>query len=143
MRRIMKLAAAPLAGAAAIAAVLAGPAAMAGALETLNLGDTGELVARGAAVLVPIEVTCGEASPSPFASSVVVQVRQRTGNHITEGSGSARLVCDGTPQTVEALVTAQDTPFKPGSALVTANTFICGYLGCQSMSDTAEMRFRN
>ena len=143
MRRIMKLAAAPLAGAAAMAAVLAGPAAIANASGAMNLGDTGQLVAKGAAVLVPIEVTCGQASSPPMSSSVIVAVHQRTGNHITEGSGSARLVCDGTAQTVEALVTAEDTPFKPGTALVTANTFICDFFGCETMSDTAEMRFRN
>lgn len=138
MRRMRKFAAV-----AAMTAALAGSAAVASAEGTMNIGGTAVLVAKGAGVLVPVEVTCGETSPSPLSSSVTVLVRQRTGNRIVEGSGSAPLVCDGTAHTVQALVTAKEAPFKSGPALVTANAFVCGGFSCESMSDTGEVRFRN
>ena len=143
MRKMMKMAAAPLAAAAAMAAVLVGPAGVANAEGTLNLGTTAALVSKGVGALVPVEVTCGQASPSPLGSSVTLLVRQRSGNRIVQGTGSASLVCDGTAHTVEVLVTAKEAPFKPGPALVTASTFFCDPFGCQSVSETGEVRFRN
>ena len=139
MRKMMKLAA-PLAGAAALVAVLAGPSTADGAM---TIGGTASLVAKGAGVLVPVEVTCGATGPSPMPSTVFVQLRQRSGNRLAEGNGSAPLQCDGTAHTVEALVNAEGAPFKPGVALASASGFVCDMFGCYSMFDTADVRIRN
>jgi hypothetical protein len=120
-----------------------GPAAGAHATGTVSTGDTAVLVSKGAGVLVPVEVTCGEGSASVLGSSVTVLLHQRSGNRIADGVGSASVVCDGTTHVVDALVIADDVPFKPGTALVTTSAFVCDLSGCRSTTQSAEIRIRN
>lgn len=141
----------PLAASAAIA-MLIGSASVASATHTVELGDTATLVAKGAAVLVPVEVTCsaGELPPPPpfpfppfppFPSSVSVQLTQRSGNSIAQGTGGTNVVCDGTTQTVNVQLIAQGAPFKNGTALATASVFACDPI-CHTATDTEEIRIR-
>ncbi len=137
MRKIFKLAGASVAATAAMAALLVGPAA---AGQGVDLGSTAQLVAKGAAILVPVQATCGDPT-FPSTSVVTVTVNERAANRIVFGNGSASVTCDGTAHTVEVLVKAQEAPFKPGTALATASMFFCGSGTCAP--DTAEIRIRN
>jgi hypothetical protein len=115
------------AGVAGAVAFLALATTTAHAANTVELGEEAELVAKGAAVVVPVEVTCDETF---FFPSVSVSVTQRHGNRIASGSGySSDFVCDGTTQIVSVLVTAQEVPFHNGIALATA-TGPCSFSEC-------------
>ena len=105
---------------------------------SVEVGDEAKLVAKGAAVLVPVEVTC----PAGTAfGSLSVQVTQRVGSRIASGfGGTSNFACTGTTQVVHVLVTAQDAAFKKGPAVAQASLFVCGDFGCQSVTDTETIR---
>lgn len=101
---------------------------------SVEVGDQATLVARGAAVLVPVEVVCPAGSTF---RSLNVQVTQRAGSRIASGFGSTSdFVCTGATQTINVLVTAQDLAFKKGPAVAQASLFVCNEFGCQSVTDT-------
>lgn len=105
---------------------------------SVELGGEATLVARGAAVLVPVEVVCP--AGSEFAS-VSVQVTQRVGSRIASGfGGTGDLVCTGEPQTVEVLVQAQNMAFKKGPAVAEASLFACNEFGCEEVRDIETIR---
>lgn len=141
MWKIMRLVGTPLAASAAMATFLLAPATTAHAAQSIDFADSATLVARGAAVLVPVDVTCD--GTSSMGTSVMVALKERTGNRVVDGSGSTTMTCDGSAHTVGVLVRAEDAPFKPGTALATASTFACDFTGCQSVAQTAEIRIRN
>ena len=141
----------PIVASAAIASMLIGSATVASASHVVELGDTATLLSKGAGLVVPVEVTCdpNQLPPFPFppfppfpspSPSVSVQVTQRSGNGIAQGFGSAPVMCTGTPQTVNVQLSAQQAPFKHGTALATATVFMCDSTGCHSASDTEEIR---
>ena len=134
----------PLAASAAIAIMLIGSATAASATHTVTLGESGALVAKGVAVVVPVTVTCAPSSfpgsPWPGANSVNVQLSERSGKGIVQGFGSGNVVCDGTPQTVDVLVRASGAPFKSGTALATASVMVCDFSGCHQALATEEIR---
>jgi hypothetical protein len=81
------------------------------------------LVARGAAVDVPLEVTCNAA---PGTSSVSVTVSQKAGSGVAQGSGSTSVGCTGSGQQIRVRVLASGAKtFKQGIAVATANVFGC------------------
>jgi hypothetical protein len=89
---------------------------------------TGSLVARGAAVDVPVTYTCG---PGDLVYGYLsVQLSQRTqAGRLAQGFGyTENIVCDGTPHTVIVRVTAESffggVAFKSGVALATATLVI-------------------
>jgi hypothetical protein len=89
---------------------------------------TGRLVARGAAVDVPVTYTCG---PGDLEFGFLeVQLTQRTQQgRLAQGFGFTRdIVCDGTPHTVIVRVTAESffggVAFKSGVALATATLVV-------------------
>ena len=137
----------PLAATAAIATLLIGSAGPASATHSVEVGDSGTLVAKGAGVLVPVTVVCQPGSivfpPFPFppgGSAVNVAMTQRSGNRIAQGSGGAAVVRDGTPQTVTVQVSPSQAPFKQGTALVTASMTACDPLFARhTASDTEEI----
>jgi hypothetical protein len=97
------------------------------------------LLARGAAVLVSAEVTC---DPTTTSKSLSVQLTQRAGNRIVQGFNSTdAFVCDGTPQTVEVAVSAQNRPFRKGAAVAQATLFACDeFFNCGNVAaDTEEV----
>ncbi|HVF15123.1 MAG TPA: hypothetical protein VM942_11020 [Acidimicrobiales bacterium] len=104
---------------------------------SVELGDEATLVARGAAVSVPVEVIC----PAGSIRFVNAQVTQRVGSRIARGFGGTELTCTGTTQTVEVLVRAQEQAFKRGSAVGEASMFFCDpFFFCQSVMDTETIR---
>jgi hypothetical protein len=99
---------------------------------SVEVGDEATLEARGAAVVVPVEVRC----PAGSTGFLNVQVTQRAGSRIASGTGSTSdFVCTGATQTVNVLVPAQGQAFKKGPAVAAASLFICDFL-CESASDT-------
>ena len=103
------------------------------AVFSVEVGDEATLVARGAAVLVPVEIRC----PAGATGSLSVEVTQRAGSRIASGFGSTSdFVCTGATQTVEVLVTAQGQAFKKGPAVAEASLFVCSNFFCQFVSDT-------
>jgi hypothetical protein len=89
------------------------------------------LVSRGAAVDVPLEVTCNAAPNTAF---VQVVVTQRAGSGVAQGSGSTAVGCTGSGQQVVVRVQAfGGKAFKQGTAVAsaeisgcTANFSVCG-----------------
>ncbi|MGW4500965.1 hypothetical protein ACWENR_20420 [Micromonospora sp. NPDC004336] len=87
------------------------------------------LVARGVAVDVTLTVTC----PAGMTGAIEVVVRQRSGNSLVEGGGSAPLPCADRPYDVTSRVVALpgDAPFRPGMALVNVGVELCGPETCE------------
>jgi hypothetical protein len=91
------------------------------------------LVARGAAVDVPVEVTCN-ATGTAF---VQVHVTQRSGSGVAEGFGSASVGCTGSSQQITVRVQATGGKvFKKGTAVVTAEVSGCNNVTCGSETDS-------
>ena len=82
------------------------------------------LVARGAAVDVPLEVTC---NARPGTSSVQVTVTQKSGSGVAQGSGFTSVGCTGSGQQIRVRVQVSGVgkTFKQGTAVATADIFGC------------------
>lgn len=139
----------PFAASAAIATMLIGSATVASATHAVEIGNSATLQSKGAALSVAVEVTCDPVVTDPFpfpippvGASVSVQVSQRSGNRIAQGFGSANVVCDSTPHTVQVQVLAQQAPFKNGTALAMAFVTSCDATGCHSATDSEEISVR-
>jgi hypothetical protein len=91
---------------------------------TIAVGPTAKLVARGAAIDVPLTVslTCEEGFDVGIVEITVVQAR---GQRLVGGSGQETFTCNGTTQTVTVRIAAGSAPFHGGSALVTAALLQC------------------
>jgi hypothetical protein len=92
------------------------------------------LVARGAAVDVPLEVTCNAAGQA----FVEVTVTQRSGSGVAQGTGSTTVGCTGSGQriVVRVFATSGGKTFKQGTAVVTAQIFGCRQDVCGSETDS-------
>ena len=102
---------------------------------SVEVGDEATIVARGAAVLVPIEVTC----PAGSQGFLSTRVTQRAGRRIASGNGFTEVTCTGSTQVVDVLVQAQGggQAFKKGTAVAEATLSTCGgFFFCTTVSDT-------
>jgi hypothetical protein len=91
------------------------------------------LVARGAAVDVPLEITCN-ATGSVF---VQVSVTQKAGSGVAQGFGSSEFGCTGSGQQVTVRVQASGgKAFKQGTAVADAAIFGCNNVTCGSETDS-------
>jgi hypothetical protein len=94
------------------------------------------LVARGAAVDVPLEVTCNAAPGTAF---VQVVVTQKAGSGVAQGFGSTQVGCTGSGQQVTVRVQASGgKTFKQGTAVASAEVFGCtaNFVTCGSETDS-------
>jgi len=92
------------------------------------------LVARGAAVDVPLEVTCNAIG----TASVNVSVTQKAGSGVAQGFGFDNVGCTGSGQQVTIRVQASGgKTFKQGPAVATAQIFGCNNTSCGSETDSA------
>jgi hypothetical protein len=82
------------------------------------------LVARGAAVDVPLEVTC---NARPDTSFIQVTVTQKAGSGVAQGFASTSVGCTGSGQqiTVRVQATNGGKTFKQGTAVADAEIFGC------------------
>jgi hypothetical protein len=92
------------------------------------------LVARGAAVDVPLEITCNATG----SVDVYVQVTQRSGSGVAQGFGYTSVGCTGSGQRVVVRVSATGSgkSFKQGTAVVEAEVFGCRPYICGGETDT-------
>jgi hypothetical protein len=105
----------------------------AGLFLDVQVESPARLLARGAAIEVPLEVTCsGTGSVDLFVS-----VSQRSGSGVAEGFGFESVPCSGSGEQVTVTVQASGgKAFKKGSAVVTAEVFGCNEAVCGSETDT-------
>lgn len=98
----------------------------------VEVTDQATLVARGAAVLVPVEVVC----PAGSFAYLSTTVNQRAGSRIATGAASTSdFACTGATQIVNVLVYAQGQAFKQGTAVADAYLSVYnGYFG-QTVTD--------
>jgi hypothetical protein len=97
------------------------------------------LVAKGAAVQVPLEVTCN-ATGTAF---VQVTVTQKSGSGVAQGSGSAQVGCTGSGEQITVLVQATGAKtFKKGDAVATAEIFGCNNVTCGSETDSEVIQIK-
>jgi hypothetical protein len=100
----------------------------------VQVNSPATLLAKGAAVQVPVEVTCNA------TGSVLVQVTvtQKSGSGVAQGSGSTQVGCAGSGEQITVLVTATGAkPFKKGDAVATAEISGCNNVTCGSDTDSA------
>ncbi len=108
------------------------------AVVSVEVGDEATLVARGAAVSVPIEVLC----PAGATGFLNVQVTQRAGSRIASGyGGTSDFVCTGATQTVDLQVPAQGQAFKKGGAVAEASLSVCpDFFSCVFVRDNENIQ---
>jgi len=109
---------------------------------SFEIQSPGDLIAKGVAVALPIEITCTDID----LYGLDVSARQRVNaGRIANGYGYVdnTFVCDGAPHIVDVTVEAYENAFKPGKAFVTVNAFACTPDTCTSFSEAAEIRFKN
>jgi hypothetical protein len=97
------------------------------------------LLARGAAVDVPLEVTCNATGPA----FVQVVVTQRSGSGVAQGFGFTEVGCTGSGQQVTVRVQASGgKTFKQGTAVASAEVFGCNNVTCGSETDSEVIEIR-
>lgn len=123
----------------ALAAIVAGPITSAVGFFSppltldVQIQSPAKLVARGAAVDVTLKVVCTSERADLF-----VQVSERVGSAIAQGSAFKEITCEGDLQDVTITVFANNKAFKRGTAVVQAEIFGCVRF-CASERDTAEI----
>jgi hypothetical protein len=110
---------------ALVVALFATAGSASAATATIQVGS-GTLVARGAAVDVPVTVslTCDEGFTSGFVNLFLSQAQGRT---LATGGGSAQVSCTGETQTATIRVFADSAPFHGGSAIARAVLLQCQF----------------
>jgi hypothetical protein len=99
----------------------------------IQVQSPARLLARGAAVDVPLEVTCN-ATGTAFVS---VSVTQKAGSGVAQGFGSTQVGCTGSGQQITVRVQASGgKTFKQGPAVATAEIFGCNNVTCGSETDS-------
>ncbi|MET7669170.1 hypothetical protein [Micromonospora luteifusca] len=81
------------------------------------------LVARGVAVDLTISTTC----PDGLVGNIDLNLRQRSGDRVAYGTGTAPIYCTGEPQVVTGRVFAEagGLAFHKGVALANGNVDLC------------------
>jgi hypothetical protein len=109
---------------------LAIPASAAQAQEILSFEvGTGTLLAGGAAVTVPVTVSCVSDADGPASGTFSVDLIQRRGQTLVRGGSGASFTCTGAPQTISLFVVG-DRPFKSGEAVFNAFIQVCDSFAC-------------
>lgn len=121
----------------------AGPAvafSSGGLFLDVQVEEPAHLVARGAAVDVPLEITCNARGQV----DVFVTVTQRVSKGVASGSAFRSFGCTGSGQDVTVRVTASPfgKAFIRGNAVIEAEIFGCGTRICGSETDSETVRLR-
>src|SRR5512132_967975 len=99
----------------------------------VQVGSPAHLVARGAAVDVPVEVTCNATG----TADVFVRVTQKSGSGVAQGFGPASVGCTGSGQQITIRAQAEGgKTFKQGTAVASAEIFGCNRVTCGSETDS-------
>jgi hypothetical protein len=89
------------------------------------------LVAGGAALSVPVEVTCSGATEA-FVS---VRVTEQVGKRLASGTGFANIGCTQARQNIVVTVVASGTSFTKGTAFAEGDIFACAQTFCGEETD--------
>ncbi|HET6209874.1 MAG TPA: hypothetical protein VFD94_05805 [Jatrophihabitans sp.] len=105
----------------------------------VSVQSPGTLVARGAAVSVPVIVTCNSQG-----ATVQLQVTERVGKKVATGNTYAQVGCTGGHETVLITVPASaGQAFAKGSAFATADIFGCtANFVCGDETSSATIRLK-
>jgi hypothetical protein len=99
----------------------------------VQVDSPARILARGAAVEVPLEVTCNATG----TAEVRVTVTQHSGSGATQGFGSTQVGCTGAGQRVAVVVQVFGAKaFKKGTAVASAEIFGCNRVTCGTETDT-------
>jgi hypothetical protein len=120
----------------------AGPAvafSSGGLFLDVQVEEPAHLVARGAAVDVPLEITCNASQVDVF-----VTVTQRVSKGVAAGSAFRSFGCTGSGQDVTVRVTASafGKAFIRGNAVIEAEIFGCRPRICGSETDSETVRLQ-
>ena len=97
------------------------------------------VIAKGAGVNVPVEVTCNPG----VAAEYYVRLTQNVNGKIASGYGYGSTRCTGSHQTVlVTVVAAQGKAFTKGKALASAETFACLGRVCGTETDSRTVTLR-
>jgi hypothetical protein len=102
----------------------------------VQVNSPAHLVSRGAAVDVPLEVTC---NARPGTTDLFVSVSQKAGSGVAQGFGSTSVGCTGSGQQITVRVQASGgKTFKQGTAVASAEIFGCNadFSTCGSETDS-------
>ncbi len=131
-------------GTVAVAASFPSAAGAAGGKAIVTLGKQAELFARGAAVGVPVHITCDAPSVptgQSLSQNVSVQLSEVVaGDVVQQGYGSASdFICDGSPHSSTVYVMPNGSagpfggstahPFTDGTAFASAQLSVCSLPG--------------
>ncbi|MET8234585.1 hypothetical protein ABZS77_28305 [Micromonospora sp. NPDC005298] len=105
-----------------------------GALTAIALGTTGKLDANGAAVFVPVTLTCSRATEF----DLTVKVAQAVGETMRAGTTVRRVTCAAATQEVRIAVIPVERPFARGVAFGVVSASSCDPT-CATLTD--EHRF--
>lgn len=106
---------------------------------SVSVQSPATLVAKGAAVQVPVKLSCS----SGGQAYLTVVVTERVGRKTASGSGSVQVGCTDSTETVLVTVTSQNgVSFGKGSALAQADLSECTYYTCGSEQDTETIQIK-
>ncbi len=106
---------------------------------SMSIQSPAALVARGAAVNVPVVVSCS----SGGSAGVTVTVTERVGKKTASGTGTVTVGCTDANETVLVTVPSRNgVAFAKGSALAQGDIFECLYYTCGDETDTATIRIK-
>ena len=94
------------------------------------------LLARGAAVSVPVTYQC---APGDQSIDIFLRVVQRAGSETISGFGSRTVPCTGGVQSTTVTVVTESRVFKKGTAVASAEAFTCGFSFCGTITDSREI----
>ena len=105
----------------------------AGLFLDVQVESPARLLARGAAIEVPLEVTCSGTG----TVDLYVSVSQRSGSGVAQGFAYEQVSCSGSGEQITVTVQATGgKTFRKGTAVVTAEVFGCNQAVCGSETDT-------
>ncbi|HET8657817.1 MAG TPA: hypothetical protein VFM55_02340 [Micromonosporaceae bacterium] len=107
-------------------------------LAGVQIGSPATLVAKGAAISVPVTVICAPGG----TGQLYVEVTQRSGGNIATGATWVYdISCTGSFQTIDVVVSASGEPFRKATALVSARFTVCEYwYDCLTGTDQREIQ---
>jgi hypothetical protein len=103
----------------------------------IQISSPATLASRGAAVNVPLNVLCNSST-----AVVNMQVTERVGSRIAQGSVYQQITCTGLIQPITITVPATGNAFKKGTAIVNATLSACGHGTCGSVNATAQVTIK-
>ena len=127
------------AGLGLLTALATASPSLAASATSAQLLPNGTINAKGAAVTISVTYTC--ASGQEW-NNIWAEVTEKVGNQVAHAYVYGGLTCDGATHTADLTGSAQDVPFKVGTAFVQGTVSACDDNGCASMAFSGDVRLR-